>query len=437
MAIWDKLLSRFGKSRLYEVMFGGLSALPIYSDQNNKTYLEGYTGNNDVYSVISKIVNPLKTIPVYLVDKDGNEIEPPKPSDVHPLNLINQPNPFQVWPDFIEQFATDFLIFGNSYMGAMATENGVNAGIPQRIDILPPVWTEIVVGDFFNPIKGYKLTTSDREFDYNTELVLHLKNFNPDIKTNGSHLHGMSKLKPLFKNLAISNSGHDSMVYAFQNMGAFGILSILGEDFGEGKTKAEQINASFKQKYFNKKKTGEIVITGSDHKWTSFNLSPVDMQILEALSRSGMNIWDVYDVPTVLKAGSTDKTYSNYPEGMKILYQNNIMPFLDLLLVKISYWLLPKYGDKFAGCKLKADYDGIIWLREDMAKILTAMRNAEVFTDNEIRGAVSWEASDPSENMYADKVWKRAGSVLVDDINDAPDQNETEEILKGQKDYRK
>ena len=436
MNIWDKFISRFGKSRLYEVMFGGLSALPIYPDLKNTSYLAGYTGNNDVYSVISKIVTPLKSIPVYMVDKDGNEIQP-KSSEVHPLNIINQPNQFQTWPEFIEQFATDYLIFGNAYLGAMGTENGINAGLPQRIDVLPPIWTEIVIGDFFNPIKGYKLIYSDKAYDYDANMVLHMKNFNPDVKTDGSHLYGMSKLRPLFKNLATSNSGYDSMVYAFQNMGAFGILSILGEDFGEGKTKAEQLNASFKQQYFNKKKTGEIVITGSDHKWTSFNLSPVDMQVLEGISRAGSAIWDVYDVPTVLRAGSQDKTYSNYSEGQKILYQGNIIPLYNTILQKLSYWLLPKWGDKFIGCQFKANYDGIDCLKADMAAMLSSMRNAEVFTDNEIRGAVNWEPSDPSENPYADKVFKKMGSVLVDEIGMTPDMNDTEEVLKGLKDYRR
>ena len=56
----------------------------------------------------------------------------------------------------------------------------------------------------------------------------------------------------------------------------------------------------FKEKYAGNSKRGTIVITNQDHKWTSFGLSPVDLNIINSMGLSKAAIAEVYGVPTVM-----------------------------------------------------------------------------------------------------------------------------------------
>ena len=413
---------------MLETIFRTIGNAPIYPDDNIETYLDGYTSNNDVFSIINKTVQPVTRIPVLFVDKDGNELP-----DAKPLKLLQNPNPFQSQSDLLEEAFTCYQVFGNSYLAGPGPENGLNVGIPTRLDILPPIWTTKVVGDFFNPILGYKLELSDRLVDYKPDEVLHWRTANIDYDSLGRWLYGMSPLKPLLKAMTTSNSGYDSLVYAFQNMGAYGILSMLGEQGVEGKAQAEAVQKKFKEKYSGNSKRGTIVITNQDHKWTSFGLSPVDLNIINSLGISKAAIAEVYGVPTVLLSGSNDKTYANYREGEKILYQDTIIPTFDSFLQKLTDWLVPKYGDEYKGCRFVADYSVVDVMKADIAAIVTAMSQAGVFTKNEIREAVDYGAI---EDPLMDEVWVGiAQTPLSQTVIDVTQADANLKAL-GLKDYR-
>jgi len=422
-------MAGFGKSHLYEVLFRTMGIAPIYPDVNNKTYEEGYTGNNDVFSIISKISQPISRIPIDLVDKDGTGIEGP------PLDLLHKPNPFQSQSDFIEEMVICYEVFGNAYIAGGSPDNGRNAGIPIRLDILPPTWTEKVAGDAFNPVQGYHFIISDRVIDYKPEEVLHWRTTNIDYDHHGRWMYGMSPLKPLLKTMTTSTSGYDSLVYSFQNMGAYGILSMLGESF-DGKSQAEAVQKKFKEKYTGNSKRGSLVITNQDHKWTNFGLSPVDMDILSSINVAKQAMAEVYGVPTVLMAGTKDKTYANYIEGERILYIDTIIPTMDALLQRLSDWLLPKYGDTYKGCKFKADYSVIDVLSKNIAVIVDSMAKAGVFTKNEIREACDYEVI---EDPLMDEVWVAIGQQPLSSVTTMPDVAVADNVLKslGLSDYRR
>ena len=178
---------------------------------------------------------------------------------------------------------------------------------------------------------------------------------------------------------------------------------------------------------------GTIVITNQDHKWTSFGLSPVDLNIINSLGISKAAIAEVYGVPTVLLSGSNDKTYANYREGEKILYQDTIIPTFDSFLQKLTDWLVPKYGDEYKGCRFVADYSVVDVLKADIAAIVTAMSQTGVFTKNEIREAVDYGVI---EDPLMDEVWTGIGQAPLSQT--VIDVNQADANLKmlGLKDYR-
>jgi HK97 family phage portal protein len=435
MGFWDKILSTFGRSRLSEMVTQYNMNRPVYPDSKNTSYLAGYTGNGNVFSVINKITEPASKVRIEQVDIEGN----PKPGKS--LELLKSPNPYMSQSEYIEAALSFYLIFGNSYTAGERPEYGLRAGKITRLDVLPPQWVDIIVGDFFNPIKGYQLEEGGMDRTYDFTEVCHVKDFNPDYKQDGSHLYGMSRLRPLLQAMTANTSAYDSMVSAFQNQGAYGVLTILGVRDNDGKyndkvTTKEQLSKlgqDWARKYKGDSNRGELAVTNKSVEWTPFGLSVQDMSVLESIPISRGVICDAYNVPDILFAGSEGRTYDNFTEALKSLWQLAIMPNLDTFLEKLSAWLMPQMGEE--GTYFRACYDEIAVLQEDIGKKVEWMVKAGL-TFNEIREAVGYEPL-PFPNMDVPMI--SFGMVPISEVGEMPEAEDTEKMLKriGLEDYRK
>lgn len=405
----------------------------VYPDPASETFLNSYTGNGDVFTVINKITEPASGVLIRQVDQRENEVP-----NGRMISLINNPNNRQSKEEFIESILSFYLIFGNSYVAYQSVENGLNAGMPIRLDVLPPQWMEMVIGSFQEPVRGWKFIMSDKSIDYEAGQVLHWRDFNPDYDNSGTgHLYGMSRLKPILRSVIGTGASYDAIVTALQHHGALGILTILGEDGKQsghiGRAQLSAIQQEYKNKYTGIKNAGKIVVTKWDHKWTNFGMSAQEMKVIESLSTFKGNICDAYNVPNQLLSGSKDRTYNNYKEADRTLWINAIKPNLDGLLSKLTKWLAPL--TKEMGHSLIADYSEIESLQYNKTELVQWMVMAKSFTRNEIREAVGYQRIETDE---MDKVYDSVGTVPVDQLGLMPSGYMSEEVLKALKihDYR-
>ena len=289
------------------------------------------------------------------------------------------------------------------------------------------------LGTFFNPVKGYSFYpfNSGSEINYSKGQVFHWKDFNPDYSTDGGHLRGMSKIRPLLKTIAGSNEAYNSLVKAFQNQGAWGLLTILGED-GKGTSFTRQQASVLKDQFKEDIKRGQLTLTGRDAKWTQAGLTVADLEVLQALSYFSGGIYDAYNVPAMLASGSQDRTYENYKVAERALWSNAIKPMIDGYLEGLTNWLAPLYKEE--GTYLRADYSGIEALQTNIGEMITWMVASKSFTKNEIREAAGWERIDMPG---MDEIFDSIGSVSVAAMGLPP--IDTEEALKALhiKDYRR
>jgi phage portal protein BeeE len=251
----------------------------------------------------------------------------------------------------------------------------------------------------------------------------------------------MSRLRPLLQALTANTSAYDSMVSAFQNQGAYGVLTILGVRDNDGKyndkvTTKEQLSKlgqDWARKYKGDSNRGELAVTNKSVEWTPFGLSVQDMSVLESIPISRGVICDAYNVPDILFAGSEGRTYDNFNEALKSLWQLAIMPNLDTFLEKLSAWLMPQMGEE--GTYFRACYDEIAVLQEDIGKKVEWMVKAGL-TFNEIREAVGYEPL-PFPNMDVPMI--SFGMVPISEVGEMPEAEDTEKMLKriGLEDYRK
>jgi HK97 family phage portal protein len=433
MGFWQGVNKLFGRSQLFDIVIQNNSNQAIYPVAEAPYFVETYTGNSDVFSVISKIVDPASRIPVTQVNKKTLKEQPGRA-----IELLAKPNPFQSQTEFVEQSLTIKQIFGECFISSERPEFGLNAKKPVRLDNLPPQWTELKIGNFFEPIEGYRLLLGQQEVQYPYPDVMHWKKFNPNFQLSGEHLRGMSPLKPLLKAVAASSAGYDSMVSMFQNMGAYGMLTILGVKQEDGKysdkpTTKEQMSElerSFRQKIMGTKNMGKIFATNKSTEWTNFGLSAIDMNILNSIVFSGGALYDAYGVPDILKSGSQSKTYLNYGEAQKALWNNTIIPTVEGFYSKLSNWLMPLLGEE--DTIFLPDFDDVPALQADKKEMVAWMVQAG-FSLDMIWEALGYESLN-LPNMDIPLIGM--GMQRIDELGLSPDAEVVEQAMKEFSDYR-
>jgi len=431
MAFWDNVTKLFGRSQLLDVVIQNNANSAIYPDTKAQYYTTTYTGNNDVFSVISKITGPASRIPVIQVDKKTLK---EKPGEA--IKLLTNPNPFQSQTEFINQALTLFKIYGECFIASEKPEFGLRAGKPVRLDNLPPQWIDLKIGTFFEPIIGFELMLGANQVYYPFADVMHWKELNPDFQMAGDHLRGMSPLKPLLKAVAASSSGYDSMVASFQNQGAYGLLTILGVkekdgSYSQGPKTPEQLSQlenSFRRKMTGSANRGKIFATNKSVEWTPFGFDPKEMEVLNSIVFSGGAIYDAYGVPDILKSGSQSKTYMNFQEAQKALWNNTIIPTVEGFYSKLSNWLMPLLGEE--DTMFMPDFDNVPALQADKKESVQWMVQAGL-TANEIREALGYDTLN-LPNMDVPLI--SMGLQRIDEIGLMPENTET--AIKEFKDYR-
>lgn len=372
-------------------------------DDNKSSYItNGYTINDQLYSIISLILNKVK-VPEWgtykIVDEsslksyagimrrknlsaaDFKKAMQYKEEALEPVEtgklseLLKYPNESESFQEFIEVLIGYKLLTGDYYQWAQVLEAGANAGKPQSFDWLPPQEVTIIADNSKYPIReaGYAIncigwTTIPKE------QVLHGKYWNPQWDVTGSHLYGLSPIKAALKKLTRNNSALKASGAMYQNQGVKGVLyvddpRVLQAGVGVDDTH-KQVNA-VKQKLVNEwtgeDNFGKIGTSGYKMGWTEIGLSPVDLNIIESEKWDYIGLCNIYGVPPEL-LGLTAKTYNNMKEAETALTSRVAMPELITYRNSLNRWLYQFGGMK--GSNIMVDFDQTCFteLQEDVAE---------------------------------------------------------------------
>jgi HK97 family phage portal protein len=342
---------------------------------------EGYGKNSVVFACIKEIAQAAAGVHWLLYQRlaDGSRRE----IAVHPLlNLIERPNPLQGKFEFIEAAIGYLYLSGNSYLelvgpGPSAHEGGdaspreMYALRPDRMRVLPhPV----------NLIAGYEYRVGGQTLRLPREQVLHLKLFHPE-----DDWYGLSPIQVAALAVDKINAGDKWNSALLQNSavpsGALVSKERLTDDqFNRLKTEMrEQIQGI--------QNAREPLLLEQDLDWKELGISPKDMDWIEGLKFSSLQIAQVYNVPPEL-IGLQLATYQNRREGRKALYTEVVCPALNRLRDAFNNWLTPRFGrDLF----LDYDKDRIEALSEDQESLWKRANDSHFLTINEKRHLVGFE----------------------------------------------
>ena len=409
----------------------------VYDEAGLEFYRKSALNNGDVFTVINKIVQPASNLPIKQVDR-----ETLKDHSGKALKLLNNPNPLMNRTEFLTGALTFHCIFGEGFIVGNSIESGLNAKQPLRLELLPPHCMIEQIGTVQDPIKGWSLRWSmGGKPDYSFEEVFHWKDFNPNYDETGNWLRGQSRLRPILKSIAGSDAGYDSLISAFQNMGAYGVLTILGVKQKDGeytdkivtKQQLSEFKSNLQKTYYGAKKKGQVVATNKSVEWTPFNLSMVDLEILTSLDKFSGKIYDAFDVPFILSsAGQGGNKYDTYPQAVLELWMNAVTPRVNNFLDKFSKWLMPQFPGE-ENTMFVADYSGVPCLQEAMRLKIKWMKESGIYSIDEMRIAAQ---ADAWNIPNSDVPLVNTGLQRLDELGMTPTIDQTTNALKYYKDYR-
>jgi HK97 family phage portal protein len=365
---------------------------------------EGYALNATVRNCVDTINNGLCSLPVYLMQtratpagqkaahtgrhpawlskSQATTVEQPED---HPLNrLLKNPNPRQNRREFLEYLGGSLLLDGNAFIVPVnpQTRTGPPIGLyPLRPDMVQV--EELSINGViryrytYQPSTDGQLLADPKPF-WDNEIV-HIKLFNP---TNG--LRGLGPITAARASMDRANASEKWNYSLLKNSArTTGYLKPPASATENQKDQIKKIRDGF----VGMLNAGQVpVLPGLD--WQQISLSPLDMDWLQGDKNADEKIARAFRVPNQIVGIPGSQTFANYQEANRSLYENNIIPFGERILERLTSALAPSYGE---GLGLVVDMDAVPALRENQDSLYARMNTAWWLTVNQKLQATGWE----------------------------------------------
>ena len=407
-------------NKLYQAFYGAynLNNTVSWLDNKSQTFIdEGYRGNAAIYAIVNKIMmkdsepvlqvfketpnrkskygkaSKFKGTPLSIAEsrlylkKDLTLVESGALSE-----LLAKPNKSQTQYSFLQDISMYWRLTGEFFIYGVKIGIGRDAEKFSEMFVLPSHLVEIIQGDMFMPVKGYKFRIGDQLVVLRPDEVLHVKTANPNWNLQGSQLRGQAVLLAGLKYLQKNTEAIASLYRAVINEGAKGFISPEMKNPEEWFTPTQlfELKQQIQKGVEGANNKNKISSFGIPLKYTDIGKTPADMDTLKAMEadfKMFCNLWGVN--PAIF---SDDPKYDNMQNAMKALVVDVSMPFLKQLEQGLSDWLLPRYNGE-------ADYlefDTTVYseLQPDVKLILETYGKHPAFTWNEIRVMLGWDEID-------------------------------------------
>lgn len=311
----------------------------------------------ELRAVINKRAIMMSNGKPILCDKEGNIIE-----SHWVLDLINNPNPMQSWSDVMYSLSVNDGLFNNSFAYCPVRSFDIrNLMLP-----LPSNKIKIVgTGKFLNQldkeglIKNYQFY-----YDNNKYETIVLKDMIYMNTPDGINLiNPENRINTLKYPLSNIMATYNKRNVILENMGAIGILSSKKSDMGGALPISPEEKDEIRKDWVSRNKD-KLVITESDVTWTPMSYPTKDLMLFEELNEDKQAIIDAYGLNKYVFSNPTDSIMSNLEQGMRMAYQDTIIPEVTQMYDSLSQQL----GLLKEGLYLKPDFSHVAVLQNDENK---------------------------------------------------------------------
>ena len=437
------MLSRFNPfnfiNRLFPVKDGGMSGSGyFYQYLNNhstalnitntqKLIIEGYVKNPHVCAVINAIVRPTMSIPWYVYEekdsvarkryeaamKSGNHeeallqfhksVDYYEGTEIPLTRLLNQPNPLQTFNELVADWLYQRLLNGES--GLYKFKNSLSDNTREIWNLPMYAMLNDCDSTWYNKVtKWYMVINGQVVATFSPDELIHTKLYNPLLDPNGLAPRGLSPLTALHQVIPTSNKGFTAQLRLVENGGPVGILS-NGSNELMMQNQKEDAQQMFDKNYSGEYNRGKIHLTTANLKYVSLGLNSTDLKLLESRGADLADVCNVFGSPKEIMSDQSGSSFNNKKEAEKKLWNDAILPHLDVFREIFNNQLAPKNS---RGRRIFIDYDhhAVPALQQDMEKIWKRVSEAiehHMITPamaNEIMGYDNNDTSNPRLNEY-------------------------------------
>ncbi len=336
---------------------------------------EGYRKNVIVYRCVTLIARSLASVPFIVKHSDV-------PLDAHPLlDLLMRPNPTRGGSAFIEGLISHLLLSGNAYIEALYNfdEN------PCELYLLRPDRVEIIPSNK-GQVRTYLYTVDDHKrrismlAQNGKKKIAHIKLFNPL-----DDWYGSSPLNSAACAIDQHNAVAEHNLSLLQNGGRPSGVAVFKD--GLDPSSRDMAREHLTTHYQGAGNAGRMMIVEGDVEWKEMGFSPKDMDFATCKDIAAREIAQAFGVPPMLVGVKGDSTYANYREARFHLWEDTILPLMDMILDELNTWLAPQFGK---GLTLHYDQGAIPALTHRREQLWTSLEGASFLTDDEKRAATGY-----------------------------------------------
>lgn len=426
----DVTISLGGNNKYNQAFYKFLGGGSTRYDNNATTYIEeGYNINPIVFSVVNQMAVKTASIPFFvkkvkdegarkelqrLIDITKHNLTPQQ--HVKKINLENKafdsdaldfplesPNVLQTWTEFLLLYKTLLKLNGNVYIYMLSPENGINAGAPQQIYLLPSHQIEIVLKHNADmqgaesPISHYMLIEGDVGIKFEADKVIHIKYANPNFSQDGEHLYGQAPLRAALKNIESSNDSLNLNINTMKSGGTFGFIHGKGAPLTE--EQARGVKDRLKSMHNSSDALSRIQGASGELGFTKIGLTMEELQSFDLLNFDQKQICNVLMWSDKLLNNDDGAKYDNVIEFRKQVVVDNIIPDLKLLSDAFNKHLLPRYKG-FDKSETIFDVMDLPEMQQDIKTLVEWLKpslDAGVITRNEYRTAIRYAKSEDKD----------------------------------------
>jgi Phage portal protein len=438
---WDALTNKNSFNSAIYKMVGGLTT--TYNRTLETLLIKGYGENPDVNAIINQQASKTTAVPYYIkkiedkVARKKLKQFPNNPTFQQKLSIqkleqkafksdseqpmpIERPNPNQTWNDIFFLYKVYLKACGNVYLYKQTISDGVNAGQPLQLYILPSHWMQIVLKknanmlSTENPIDYFIMEQGLQLVKFNANEIIHIKRSNPFYDQSGSHLYGFSELMAAIRNINSSNNAIDNNAKTMLNSGVYGFIHA-----GDGATPlTHEQGQSLKDRLIemDNDTTRLSNIAGSSAKlgFTRISLTTDELKPFDYLSYDRRTLanclnWNV-DLLNEEKNGSGFGV-DTMNEARKRVITDNIKPDLDLFADYLNLEFIQKFKG-YENSELIFDISELPEMQTDMSEMAKWI-NQVPLTLNERREVFKYE---PIEDDTMNEVYIPNGIVNINDV---------------------
>jgi HK97 family phage portal protein len=408
--IVNKIVNLFSKKQVQYTFSSGYGK-PKWSSNKDVAYIaEGYNKIVWVYACVSLIANCVSSVEWCLYRQRGkNKTE----IDNHPiLDLLNKKvNMYTTSKDFFDIWSTYLATQGKFFCiyNSPTTPTSLEFLYPHNVKSIPSLV------DF---VSGYEYQIGGDKIIYNKDLVLWSKFFDPL-----DFYNGLSPIKAMARTIDTENEALDWNKNTLQNQavppGAIQVVNPSPE-------LQQKLRKEWIERYSGSNNVRvPLILNAEKASYTSFGISPVDMDFINQRKLDRVEICTGFNVPSQLVGDPEGQTYANYAEAQKAFWQNTIIPkYLDNIKNCLNYDLCNRYADNLV---IEPWLDKIEALQENRKVKIENVRglwNDGIITRAEARQELDYETSEV--DMLYKPINKTPSKIddTEEEINDNEDEDE-------------